>query len=88
MRWAKVQGYTVYDFWGAPNVFAEEDRMWGVYEFKRGFRGTVTRFIGAWDYAPSGLLYQAYTELFPRVRGLIRRMRHGEPHSSAAHTGD
>jgi ribosomal protein S18 acetylase RimI-like enzyme len=25
--------------------------MWGVYEFKRGFRGTVTRHIGAWDYA-------------------------------------
>jgi peptidoglycan pentaglycine glycine transferase (the first glycine) len=88
MRWAKAQGYTVYDFWGAPNVFTEEDRMWGVYEFKRGFRGTVTRFIGAWDYAPSGLLYRAYTELFPRVRALIRRIQHSESHASGPHTGD
>jgi peptidoglycan pentaglycine glycine transferase (the first glycine) len=90
MKWAKAQGYSIYDFWGAPNIFTEEDRMWGVFEFKRGFRGTVTRFIGAWDYAPSGLLYRAYTELFPRVRAFMRRVRHGDSpaSTSSTHTGD
>ncbi len=88
ITWAKAQGCTVYDFWGAPTVFTEEDRMWGVYEFKRGFRGTVTRFIGAWDYAPSGLLYRAYTELFPRVQAFMRRVRQRESPASVGQTGD
>jgi len=73
MRWAKAQGYTVYDLWGAPDVFAETDSMWGVYEFKRGFRGTVTRHVGAWDYAPYPPLYAAYTQLWPRLLGWLRR---------------
>jgi lipid II:glycine glycyltransferase (peptidoglycan interpeptide bridge formation enzyme) len=75
LRWAKARGYSVYDFWGAPDVFDESDRMWGVYNFKRGFHGTVRRHIGAWDYAPSRPLYYAYTELMPRVMGWLRRRR-------------
>ena len=73
MRWAKAQGYAVYDLWGAPDDFTEADRMWGVYQFKRGFRGTVTRHIGAWDYAPSSLLYRAYVQAWPRLLALLRR---------------
>lgn len=73
MKWAKSQGYTVYDMWGAPNTFTEDDSMWGVYEFKRGFRGTVERRLGAWDYAPYPPLYTAYTQLWPRLRDWLRR---------------
>ncbi len=73
MRWAKARGYTVYDMWGAPDHFDESDSMWGVYEFKRGFRGTVVRTVGAWDYAPYPALYRAYTGLWPRVRALMKR---------------
>jgi lipid II:glycine glycyltransferase (peptidoglycan interpeptide bridge formation enzyme) len=49
--------------------------MWGVYEFKRGFRGTVVRHVGAWDYAPFPLLYAAYTRLWPRLLAWMRRQR-------------
>jgi len=72
MQWARAQGYAVYDMWGAPDVFDESDRLWGVYNFKRGFRGQVTRHIGAWDYAPYAPLYTAYIELMPRVRAWLR----------------
>ncbi|MCU0477098.1 MAG: peptidoglycan bridge formation glycyltransferase FemA/FemB family protein, partial [Anaerolineae bacterium] len=75
MRWAKRQGCTRYDLWGAPDVFDDTDRMWGVYQFKRGFRATVVRTLGAWDYAPNPLLYRLFTEALPRVRGLVRRVR-------------
>jgi lipid II:glycine glycyltransferase (peptidoglycan interpeptide bridge formation enzyme) len=75
MRWAKAQGYTTYDMWGAPDVFDESDSMWGVYEFKRGFRGTVTRHIGAWDYAPYPPLYWSYTHAWPRVLKWMRRAK-------------
>ncbi len=73
MRWAKAHGYARYDLWGAPDVFDESDRMWGVYEFKRGFRGQVTRYLGAWDYAPYPPLYAAYTRLWPRLLAWLRR---------------
>ena len=72
MKWAKAQGYAVYDMWGAPDVFDESDGMWGVYQFKRGFRGQVIRQIGAWDYTPRPWLYDAYTKLAPRLMGLLR----------------
>ena len=39
MKWAKAQGYATYDMWGAPDRFDESDSLWGVYQFKRGFRG-------------------------------------------------
>lgn len=73
MRWAKAHGYALYDMWGAPDVFDESDGMWGVYQFKRGFRGTVTRHIGAWDYAPYPLLYRVYTQAMPRVMAWMKR---------------
>ncbi len=73
IRWAKAQGYRLYDMWGAPTAFNEQDSLWGVYEFKRGFRGVVTRHIGAWDYAPYPPLYALYTQLWPRVLNWMRR---------------
>ncbi len=79
MRWAKANGYAIYDMWGAPDIFEESDPMWGVYAFKRGFRGSVVRHIGAWDYAPYPLLYSAYTRLMPRVIALMRRRTITEP---------
>ncbi len=73
MRWAKAQGYTHYDMWGAPDHFTESDSMWGVYEFKRGFRGTVVRHIGAWDFSPFPPLNWLYTRVMPRVIAWMRR---------------
>lgn len=72
IKWAKAQGYAIYDMWGAPDVFDESDGLWGVYQFKRGFRGQVLRHIGAWDYPPRPWLYDAYAKLAPRLMGLLR----------------
>ncbi len=72
IKWAKARGYKTYDFWGAPNVFDENDPLWGVFAFKRGFRGTVVRHVGAWDYAPFPPLYRLYTQVAPRVRRWLR----------------
>ncbi|MBN1964409.1 MAG: peptidoglycan bridge formation glycyltransferase FemA/FemB family protein [Anaerolineae bacterium] len=79
MQWAQAQGYRTYDFRGAPDVFDESDRMWGVWEFKRGFGGTVQRFIGAWDYVPYPPLYWAYERLMPRVLATLRRSSQESP---------
>lgn len=72
IRWAQAQGSRVYDFWGAPNEFVEDDPLWGVWRFKDGFQGDVVWHIGAWDYPARPLLYTAYTKLLPRYLDLLR----------------
>ena len=72
IRRAKAAGCTLYDLWGAPDEFAESDRMWGVYRFKEGFGGQVVRTPGAWDYPPNRLWYRLYSQVMPR---LLERMR-------------
>jgi len=58
MRWAKSRGCDQYDLWGVPDVdldvleseFERRRRgLWGVYRFKRGFGGELSRSSGAWD---------------------------------------
>ena len=72
MRRAKTAGCTVYDLWGAPEVFDESDSMWGVYRFKEGLGGEVVRTLGAWDYAPNALWYKMYAEVMPRLLDVMR----------------
>lgn len=72
MRHARTAGCTVYDLWGAPEVFNETDRLWGVYRFKEGLGGRVVRTLGAWDYAPNKLWYKMYSEVMPRLLNVMR----------------
>ena len=73
IRLAKQLGCHTYDMWGAPEVFDESDSMWGVFRFKEGFNGTVTRTLGAWDYTTRPWLYRRYTETLPKLLNLLRR---------------
>jgi lipid II:glycine glycyltransferase (peptidoglycan interpeptide bridge formation enzyme) len=72
MKRAKRYGCKVYDLWGAPDEFNENDSMWGVFRFKEGFGGEVVRALGAWDYAPNSLWYRMYSEIIPRVLDVMR----------------
>ena len=72
IRVAKSKGCTVYDLWGAPEVFDESDSLWGVYRFKRGLGGQVFRTIGAWDKPLRPFLFALYAQVWPRVMNLMR----------------
>ena len=72
MKRAKAAGCSIYDLWGAPEVFNEADRMWGVYRFKEGLGGKVIRTLGAWDYAPNPLWYKLYANVMPRLLDIMR----------------
>jgi lipid II:glycine glycyltransferase (peptidoglycan interpeptide bridge formation enzyme) len=43
-----------------------------VWKFKEGFGGRFVQRLGAWDYAPSPLLYQLYTTTLPRIFDIMR----------------
>lgn len=72
MQRAKAAGCSLYDLWGAPDEFNENDPMWGVFRFKEGLGGQVVRTLGAWDYAPKPLWYKMYSEVIPRVLDVMR----------------
>jgi len=84
MRWAKANGCVTYDMWGAPDQFNSDDSMWGVYRFKRGFGGELTRTIGAWDFPVKPILYQAYTRVLPVILNGIRKIGNRNTESAAA----
>jgi peptidoglycan pentaglycine glycine transferase (the first glycine) len=73
IRQSKELGCEVYDLWGAPDDFSENDPLWGVYRFKEGLGGTVARTIGAWDFPVRPLLYRLYTQTLPRLLQVMRR---------------
>lgn len=72
MRRAQAAGCTVYDLWGAPDVFDESNPMWGVFRFKEGLGGEVVRHIGAWDLPVQPLMYRLYTQILPRFLDILR----------------
>jgi lipid II:glycine glycyltransferase (peptidoglycan interpeptide bridge formation enzyme) len=72
---AKARGCCRYDLWGAPDVFDESDRLWGVYRFKQGFGGQVVQWLGAYDFPINRSLYFAFSQAMPRLRALLRRLR-------------
>ena len=72
IRWAKGQGCTTYDLWGAPDTLDQADPMWGVYRFKEGLGGKLFRGIGAYDYPSSRARYIAYSRIMPRILDIMR----------------
>lgn len=72
VRWARAQGCTVYDFWGAPDEFVESDPLWGVWRFKAGYNGEIVRHVGAWDYPVRPFGYWLYTTVIPQYIGFLR----------------
>jgi lipid II:glycine glycyltransferase (peptidoglycan interpeptide bridge formation enzyme) len=71
IRWSRSRGCTEYDLWGVPDEDSDtleaefmerSDGLWGVYRFKRGFAGRLTRTAGAWDRPQRPLLYWLYCQ--------------------------
>jgi lipid II:glycine glycyltransferase (peptidoglycan interpeptide bridge formation enzyme) len=69
MRWARERGCEAYDLWGVPDadeasLEASFEKLtgglWGVYRFKRGFGGVLSRAAGPWDRIYRPWLYALY----------------------------
>jgi peptidoglycan pentaglycine glycine transferase (the first glycine) len=70
---AKGQGAKRFDFGGIPtDVERKDDPMYGPYLFKRGFGGTVRRWVGAHDAVPRTLAYRAYLLAEPAYTAALR----------------
>jgi len=84
IRWAKSLGCTLYDFRGVPGLLTEDNPLYGLYRFKKGFNGEYTEFIGEWDLVYRPAIYFLWNHLEPiysdavkGIIGMIRRARKG-----------
>ena len=72
---SKKLGCNIYDLWGAPDNFNNQDRMWGVYRFKRGLGGEAVRRIGAYDFPFSKITYKIFIKYIPQFLSVTRKIR-------------
>jgi len=81
MRWAAQTGCAVYDFQGVSGNLSEENNpLYGLYRFKKGFGGQVDEGPGEFDYVYMPLrakLVGVLIALNEWVRGVRRRLRGG-----------
>jgi peptidoglycan pentaglycine glycine transferase (the first glycine) len=49
IRWAVSSGCRIYDFRGVSGDLREDNPLYGLYRFKKGFGGEFTEFIGEFD---------------------------------------
>lgn len=79
IRWAKSLGCTMYDFRGVPGLLTEDNPLYGLYRFKKGFNGEYTEFIGEWDLVYRPFTYFLWNHLEPIysdvVKGIIGKLR-------------
>ena len=50
IRWAVERGCNVYDFRGVSGDLSEDNPLYGLYRFKKGFGGDLVEFAGEFNY--------------------------------------
>lgn len=90
LQWAKAQGCTTYDVWGIPDEIGanlcqgqplpenQTGGLWGVYQFKRGFGGSVAYSVGAYDFVYSPLLYELMNTAMAQLGSLEKLAQWGD----------
>ncbi|MGE5370476.1 MAG: lipid II:glycine glycyltransferase FemX [Solirubrobacterales bacterium] len=74
IRWAKARGCTLYDFRGVSGDLSEDNPLYGLYRFKKGFGGDFVQFIGEWDLIYAPILYLLWTRALPLYSRTVRRI--------------
>lgn len=74
IQWAKEQGCTLYDFRGVPGDLSEDNPLYGLYRFKKGFNGVYTEFVGEFDLIYSPFYYWLWHTVEPIYQKNIRRL--------------
>ncbi|MDD4803226.1 MAG: peptidoglycan bridge formation glycyltransferase FemA/FemB family protein, partial [Syntrophomonas sp.] len=78
IRWAQQQGCTLYDFRGVSGDLNEDNPLYGLYRFKRGFNGGLVEFIGDFDRVYSPFFYFAWTRILPLYLRVTHRRKKQE----------
>jgi len=74
IQWSIETGCCVYDFRGVSGDVSEDNPLYGLYRFKKGFGGDFTEFVGEMDLVlnkPVYLFVEKGTALFKELRKTV-----------------
>ncbi|HHV97903.1 MAG TPA: peptidoglycan bridge formation glycyltransferase FemA/FemB family protein [Clostridiaceae bacterium] len=74
IKWAIESGCDIYDFRGVSGNLDESHPLYGLYRFKKGFRGKFTEFIGELDYVFNPITYKLVEKSEIAFRELRRQL--------------
>ena len=74
IKWAKENDCSFYDFRGVSGDISEDNPLYGLYRFKKGFKGDFIEFIGEYDLVFSPFYYHLWSILEPIYQKNIRRI--------------
>lgn len=74
IQWAKEKNCSLYDFRGVPGELTEDNPLYGLYRFKKGFNGTFTEFIGEYDLVFDKGMYSFWNIAEPLYYKGIRKL--------------
>ena len=79
IRWSMENGCEVYDLRGVPGKIEDENNpIYGLYKFKKGFAGQATEMIGEFDYCFKPFWFRLFTFLEhtrKKLRKTISRLK-------------
>lgn len=82
IRWSLENGCTIYDLRGVPGIVEDENNpIYGLYRFKKGFAGEATEMIGEFDLVMKPgwqKLFTAAEQTRKKLRKAISRLKSGK----------
>lgn len=69
IQWAVEKGCRVYDFRGISGDLSEDNPLYGLYKFKKGFNGDFTEFVGEMDLILNKFMYTAIAKATKAYKG-------------------
>jgi len=79
IRWSIETGCRIYDFRGVSGDVSEDNPLYGLYRFKKGFGGDFTEFVGEMDLVLNRPVYgfvEKSTALFKELRKTVYLLKH------------
>ncbi len=79
IKWAIERGARVYDFRGVSGDLSEDNPLYGLYRFKRGFNGEFTEFVGEMDlvYNKMMLAWSKWgSKAYRKLNAVLFRLKH------------
>ncbi len=70
IKWALENNCRIYDFRGISGDLNENNPLYGLYRFKKGFGSEFTEYIGEYDFVFSPVLYQLWEKAMPTAKKL------------------
>jgi len=77
INWAIENECEIYDFRGVSGDLDEDNPLYGLYRFKKGFNGDFTEFIGEYDLVIDKFYYSLWQNIMPiakKVRSAILKI--------------